>query len=311
MMEIIEGLPTEERVRRDAKGILDIIIDAEAAVHGTTREDVHFHELASIDTLIDVVSVARAVAYFDPEKIFSGPIPHGRGFIRTPHGILPNPPPATAEITQGVPVILRDEELELTTPTGAAIIKYYTKDSHGRPSFSPHATWCGFGSRQEGEKPNMARVFVGATQEDEGREEVWLVEADIDDAEMEYVGAVADLIRAAGALDVLYYPVYMKKGRVGLRLSVISSDELLESLLDLIFRETTTFGVRFRREQRQTLSRQEIVKETSFGPLRVKQGFDSKGNLLKSHIEFEDVRQIAESRGIPYRIVLGALKKEL
>ncbi len=311
MMEIIEGLPTEERVRRDAKGILDIIIDAEAAVHGTTREDVHFHELASIDTLIDVVSVARAVAYFDPEKIFSGPIPHGRGFIRTHHGILPNPPPATAEITKGVPVILLDEELELTTPTGAAIIKYYAQSNPGRPSFSPHATGCGFGSRQTGERPNMARVFVGATQEDEGREEVWLVEADIDDAEMEYVGAVADLIRAAGALDVLYYPVYMKKGRVGLRLSVISSDELLESLLDLIFRETTTFGVRFRREQRQTLSRQEIVKETSFGPLRVKQGFDSKGNLLKSHIEFEDVRQIAESRGIPYRIVLGALKKEL
>jgi hypothetical protein len=226
-------------------------------------------------------------------------------------GVLPNPPPATAEIIKGVPVILFDEELELTTPTGAAIIKYYTKGSHGRPSFSPHATGCGFGSRQEGEKPNMARVFVGATQEDESLEETWLVEADIDDAEMEYMGAVADRIRAAGALDVLYYPVYMKKGRVGLRLSVISNDELLETLLDLIFCETTTFGVRFRREQRQTLRRQEIIKETSFGPLRVKQGFDSKGKLLKSHIEFEDVRQMAESRGIPYRIVLDALKKEL
>lgn len=313
MVETIESLPTEDRVRRDAKGILDIIIDAEAKVHGTTRDEVHFHELASIDTLIDVVSVARGVAYFDPDKVFSGPVPHGRGFIRTHHGVLPNPPPATVEIMQGVRAVFFDEELELTTPTGAAIIKYYTQGNHPKPSFSPHATGCGFGSRQRGEKPNMARVFVGTTYEQEGREreETWLLEADIDDAEMEFMGAVADRIRAAGALDVLYFPVYMKKGRIGVRLSVITNDDFLEPLLDLIFHETTTFGVRFRREQRRTLSRQEIVRETSFGPLRIKEGFDREGKPLKRHIEFEDVRQMAESRGLPYRVVLDALKKEL
>jgi pyridinium-3,5-bisthiocarboxylic acid mononucleotide nickel chelatase len=311
MVEIVEALPAEDRVKGDAKGILDIIIDAEAKVHGTARDEVHFHELASIDTLIDVVSVARAVAYFDPQKVFSGPVPHGRGFIHTHHGVLPNPPPATVEIMQGIPVIFLDEELELTTPTGAAIIKYYTQANLQKPSFVPLATGCGFGSRQRGEKPNMARVFVGTARDEEGHEETWLVEADVDDAEMEYMGAVADRIRTAGALDVLYFPVYMKKGRVGLRLSVITTDDLLEPILDLVFRETTTFGLRFRKEQRRTLGRQEVIRETSFGPLRVKQGFDAKGELVKSHIEFEDVRQIAESKGIPYRIVLDALKKEL
>lgn len=311
MLEIIEALPTEDRIRRDAGGILDIIINAEAAVHGTARDEVHFHELASVDTLIDVVSVAGAVAYFKPDRVLSGPVPHGRGFVRTCHGVLPNPPPATVEIMKGIPAVFLDEELELTTPTGAAIIKYYTQHSNTQTSFSPKASGNGFGSRQTGEKPNMARVFVGIAKDEESPEETWLIEADIDDAEMEYMGAVADRIRAAGALDVLYYPVYMKKGRIGLRLSIITNDELLEPLLGLVFHETTTFGVRFRREQRRTLSRKEIVKETSFGPLRIKQGYDHEGRLLKSHIEFEDVRQMAEARGIPFRVVLDALKKEL
>lgn len=311
MIEIIDGLPPEDRVRRDAKGILDILIDAEAAVHGTTRDEVHFHELSSIDTLIDVVSVAQAIAYFNPEKVFSGPVPHGRGFVRTCHGVLPNPPPATVEILKGIPVVFLNEELELTTPTGAAIIKYYAQQADKQPVFFPRATGCGFGSRQTGEKPNMTRVFVGAAEEQGNREEVWLLEADIDDAEMEYTGAVAEHIRAAGALDVLYYPVYMKKGRIGLRLSVITDDDLLEPILELVFRETTTFGIRFRREQRRTLEREEIVKETSFGPLRIKRGFDRKGELLKTHIEFDDIRRMAEARGIPYRVVLDALKKEL
>lgn len=311
MLDIIEGLPAEERIKKDAKGILDILIAAEATVHGTTRDEVHFHELSSIDTLIDVLSVAQAVAFFGPHKVYSGPLPHGRGFVRTCHGILPNPPPATVEILKGVPVVFLDEDLELTTPTGAAIIKYYSQHGHKQPPFSPRDAGNGFGSRQAGDKPNMTRVFLGTLEDKEGREETWLIEADIDDAEMEYMGAVADRIRAAGALDVLYYAVYMKKGRVGLRLSVLANENLLEPLLELVFRETTTFGVRFRREQRRTLRREELVKDTSFGPLRIKQGFDREGKLLKTHIEFDDVRRMADARGIPFRVVLDALKKEL
>lgn len=311
MLEIIRDLPAEERVRRDAEGILHILIDAEATVHGTTRDEVHFHELSSIDTLIDVLSVAWAVAYFGPHEVYSGPVPHGRGFVHTHHGVLPNPPPATVEILKGIPIVFLDEDLELTTPTGAAIIKYYTQHGHKLAPLSPQCTGNGFGSRQTGNKPNMARVFVGTLDLEEEREETYLLEADVDDAEMEYMGAVADRIRAAGALDVLYYPVYMKKGRVGLRLSVITGEDLLEPLLELLFRETTTFGVRFRKEQRRTLRREEIVKDTSFGPLRIKQGFDREGKLLKTHIEFDDVRRMADTQGIPFRVALDALKKEL
>jgi len=309
MREMVEGLKVEERVKTDALGILDVIVEAEAKAHGVAREEVHFHELSHVDTIIDVLCVARAVAYFNIEKVLSGPIPQGRGLIKTAHGIMPNPPPATTEILSGFDVVFLDEEKELTTPTGAAIVRYYVKN-RSRIPFKIIGQGYGFGTFETA-KPNVLRVFIGEAEDAVIDEEVWVIEADMDDMETEYIGAVAERMRRAGALDVLYFPVQMKKGRSGIRLSIISHQGALGNLTDMVLKETTTFGVRFRPEYRCVLKRTEEVRETSFGPVTVKTGFDGSGNRLKAHVEFEEVKRIADERGMAYLTLLDALKKEL
>jgi hypothetical protein len=309
MEEMIGDLKTEERVKKDARGMLDVIVSAESKVHAVPKEEIHFHELSNIDTLIDFLCVARAVAYFSIDRVLCGPVPHGRGFIKTAHGVMPNPPPATTELLMGFPVVFLDEELELTTPTGAAIVRYYVKGQVKAPLFvSAHG--CGFGTFETA-RANVLRAFIGESPDAFADEVVWMMEADMDDMETEYLGAAADRIRRAGALDVLYFPVQMKKGRPGMRLSIIAPESLIGDLTEAVFRETSTFGIRFRSEFRRVLAREDEVKATQFGPVKVKKGYDRSGRLVKTHIEFEEVRRIADEQGIPYRALLEALKKEL
>ena len=310
MEEMILGLKVEDRVREDARAILAILVNAEAKVHGVEPEKVHFHELAHVDTLIDILCTAKAMSHFSVDEVHCGPIPQGRGFVRTSHGLLPNPPPVTVEILSGMPLVFFDNELELTTPTGAAIVKHYVKNPAARPPFSLRASGVGFGTYQT-DTPNVVRIFIGEAERSELHEEVWVIETDVDDAEMEYMGAVAERIKIAGALDVLYYPVHMKKGRVGLRLAVIANAASKDAVIESVLKETTTFGLRLRKELRRVLQRKERVCDTSFGPVKVKEGYDQKGALIKKHIEFEDVKKIADEQGVPYRVVLESLKKEL
>jgi uncharacterized protein (TIGR00299 family) protein len=309
MEALIDGLKAPDRVKRDARGILDVLAQAEAKVHGVTKAEVHFHELSHIDTIIDVVGVAAAMAHFNIDKVLCGPIPQGKGFITTAHGIMPNPAPATAEILRGLDVLFLDEELELTTPTGAAIVRYYVTEQ-ARIPFRVTAVGYGFGT-VETTRPNALRVFVGEAGSAAFDEEVWVVEADMDDAQTEYMGAVGDRLRSAGALDVVCLPIQMKKGRPGLRLSVLAPASLLGALSEMIFTETTTFGLRMRPEFRSVLARKEEVCATSFGPVRVKRAYAKDGTLIKSHIEYEDVKKIADEKGLPYGRLLDALKKEL
>ncbi len=310
MRGAITGLSCEERVKRDALAVLDLLVEAESKIHDVSADKVHFHELAHVDTLIDILCVAQAFAYFDIDKAFCGPVPQGRGFVRCSHGVLPNPPPVTVELLRGFPIVFFDRELELTTPTGAAMLRHYVSPGVPAPAFSVRSTGCGFGT-YETDVPNAVRIFIGDEGAPSTDSEVWVVETDMDDCEMEFMGAVAERLRREGALDVLYYPVYMKKGRVGIRLSVTVGAELLDRLAERIFSETTTFGLRLRREQRNVLRREESVRETSLGPVRVKKGYDGAGKLLKLHIEYEDVKEIADKAGMPYRAALEILKKEL
>jgi hypothetical protein len=309
MRQMIERLDAEERVKADAAAILDIIVNAESKVHGVPKEDIHFHELSHIDTIIDVLCAARAIAYFKIDKVFCGPVPVGRGFVKTAHGIMPNPPPATTELLSGFKVVFLDEELELTTPTGAAIVRHYAK-SQTAPAFRIVRHGCGFGA-YETARPNALRVFIGEMDAPDFDEEIWVMEADMDDMESEYIGAAAERIRLEGALDVLCFPVQMKKGRSGMRLSILSPASRISAISDAVFRETSTFGLRLRPEFRTILARSEEVRPTSFGPVRVKKGYDRSGKLVKTHIEFEEVKRIADERGMPYRSLLDALKKEL
>jgi len=310
MEELIKGLKVKERIKVDAKGMLDIILKAESKIHGTSRDKLHLHELSNIDTLIDLLCIAKGMDYFKIEKVYSGPIPLGRGTIKTSHGIIPNPAPATLEILSGYNVVFLDETFELTTPTGAAIVRYYVKDKNKRPVMKIEKTGYGLGTYKT-DKPDTLRIFIGKDKEPQYDEELWVLEADMDDMEMEYIGAVAERIRNEGALDVLYFPVYMKKGRIGMRLSITVAEEKVQHLLDTLFAETTTFGIRMRKELRNILRREEGVVKTSYGSVRIKNGYDRQGKLIKTHIEFEDVKRIAEAKKIPYRVLLESIKKEV
>jgi uncharacterized protein (TIGR00299 family) protein len=310
MERLIEDMNTEPRIRDDAKGMLNVLVVAEAKVHGVPRDEVHFHELSHIDTLIDVVSVAKGMHYFGIEKIYCGPVPMGRGTIRISHGVVPNPPPATVEILTGYNLLFLDIPLELTTPTGAAIVRYYVKDMHGAPSFTMAKIGHGLGS-YESETPDALRIFIGTSEDPSHEEEVWLLEVDLDDMDMEYLGTVAERIRGKGALDVLYFPVYMKKGRIGVRLSITAPIESLQGLIDAVLSETTTFGVRMQKFQRRVLRREENIIDTPYGPVRIKAGYDREGRLVKTHIEFDDVKRIADENGLAYRSALEITRREL
>ena len=311
MRSIITNLPAPEAVRENALAMLAIIAKAEAKVHKVPVETVHLHELSHADTLIDVVAVSQAMNDLGIEKASCGAIPFGRGTISTAHGIIPNPPPAVTEILQGYPVIFVDEPLELVTPTGAAIVKHFVPEPRWRTPFTVTSSGYGVGT-YEASKPDVLRVFVGTTTDETGGDDyVWVLETDLDDMETEYVGAVADRLRADGALDVLYFPVFMKKGRPGLRFSVIAPETAKERIMERLMTETSTFGLRMRREERRVLGRSTVTMDTPFGPVRVKQGLDRDGTVIKTHIEFDDVRALAETHDIPFRTMVSHIRRLL
>ncbi|MCX5804891.1 MAG: nickel pincer cofactor biosynthesis protein LarC [Proteobacteria bacterium] len=312
MEDIIEKVEIETKIKEDAKAMLSIMLNAEAKVHGVSKDELHLHELSHIDTLIDLLGVAKGMHYFGIDRVFCGPVPQGRGTIKTSHGIIPNPPPVTLEILSGFSTVFLEEPLELTTPTGATIVRHYVRDRNiPPPAFKIDKIGYGAGTYKT-DKPDVLRIFIGKSEEPAFEEEdVRVIETDIDDMEMEYIGAIADRIRSAGALDVLYFPVYMKKGRIGIRLSITTKIETLQRVTEMLFAETTTFGLRLRTEHRNVLRREEKLVETSYGTINVKYGYDGKGNLIKTHIEFEDVKKIAEEKGLPYRSVLEMLESEV
>ena len=310
MEEIISGIDVDGRVRDDALGMLSLIVAAESKIHGVSRDKIHLHELSHIDTIIDLLCVAYGVRFLAPDRVFCGPVPCGSGTITTSHGSIPNPPPVTLEILRGHTLVFYGETLELTTPTGAAIVAWYMKQGGVVPAFRTIREGYGVGT-YKCSRPDVLRIFTGETDEPAYDQEVVVIEADLDDMEMEYMGAVVDRLRAAGALDVLFFPVSMKKGRMGIRLSVTSGESTFEKVVDMIFAETTTFGMRFHTHMRRVLRREETTVATSFGPVRLKKGFSPSGRLTKTHIEFEDIRSIADAKGIPYREALELVRKEI
>jgi uncharacterized protein (TIGR00299 family) protein len=310
MEEVISGIDVERQVSDDALGMLSLIVAAESKIHGTSRHELHLHELSHVDTVVDLLCVAYGIRFLAVDKVFCGPVPCGSGTISTSHGLIPNPPPVTLEILRGHPLVFYGEPLELTTPTGAAIIAHYAEPGAAVPAFRTIREGYGVGTYKSS-RPDVLRIFLAEADAPSYDQEVEVIEADLDDMEMEYMGAVADRLRAAGALDVLFFPVSMKKGRMGMRLSVTTEKAAFDRIVDMIFAETSTFGMRFHTHMRRVLKREETTVATSLGPVRVKKGFDPSGRLVKTHLEFEDVKALADARAIPYREALELIRKEI
>ncbi len=303
---IIEGSNLPPRVRERAMAIFTRLGEAEASVHGTTIEKVHFHEVGAIDAIVDIVGASLAMERLGVDRIVCSPIPTGSGTVHCDHGLMPVPTPATAALLQGVPLAPCEEIGELTTPTGAAILTTLSSAFGPLPAMRLERVGVGAGRREGQTRANILRLLVGEAIEgktEEESDEVLALEANLDDVTGEVIGYVQDRLFEAGALDVYLVPIYMKKNRPATLLTVLVPPDNRDAVLDILFRETTTFGVRTQRMHRAKLARTIETVSTPDGEIRVKIGRRA-GRVVRVSPEFEDCRAAAVRAGRPIAEVM-------
>jgi uncharacterized protein (TIGR00299 family) protein len=309
--KIIEESPIDDAPKKSALDIFETVARAEAKVHGVDQEEVHFHEVGAVDSIIDIVGAALAVHRMGIDRIVCSPLPFSRGFVKTAHGTIPTPAPATLEILNGVPVKSADAAIELVTPTGAAIIRTLASSFGSFPSFIPVKTGYGLGSSDPEEFPNALRIILGEETEPAVKpEDVGVIECHVDDLDPRVLGDLMNLLFDGGALDVAFTSVQMKKNRPGTLVTILVPPELVAQTARTILTHTTTIGVRVSRSQRIILERHAELAQTSLGEVRVKVVELPDGHQER-RVEFDDVRAIAERTGRPTRAVLRTLDIEL
>lgn len=305
---LIEHSGISDGAKRKAKDMFACIAEAEARVHGTTVEEVHFHEVGAVDAIVDICGAAVALELLGVEQIICSPVNLGGGHVRCDHGLLPVPAPATALILEGVPVYGDDASCgELTTPTGAAIVKSLGATYGTMPAMTISSIGYGLGKRDTG-RINALRVFLGETSAStKNEEQIVLLQANIDDMTGEALAFAAEQLRAAGALEVYFTPVLMKKGRPAQVLSVVCFPKDEVRFSDLILRHTSTLGVRVCAMKRRILSRSEGVAETSYGCIRFKEAADESG-FLRRKAEFDDVAAAAKANDATLEAVYDSFR---
>ncbi len=306
----IEAAPLTGAVRSSALAVFTALAEAEATVHGTAVDDVHFHEVGAIDSIADVVGVCWALHALGVTRLVASPIATGSGTVRTAHGVLPVPAPATALLLRGTPVEAGPAEGELTTPTGAALVATLADAFGDLPEMTVTAVGHGAGTRQLS-VPNIARVFLGTEPEPSrsGLERVTLLETTIDHLSGEQLANAADRLRAAGALDVWFAPVTLKKGRPGVVLSALTRSTDAAALATRVIAETGSLGVRVLPAERVVAEREVIELATSLGTVRFKVAeIDGPGPAVRP--ESDDVARIARELGHAESDVRRALEIE-
>ncbi|MBV6519224.1 MAG: nickel pincer cofactor biosynthesis protein LarC [Candidatus Brocadia sp.] len=306
---IIEKSTLHHTVKDDSLKIFQRLAMVEAKVHNSTVEEVHFHEVGAIDSIIDIVGSVIAIRHLGIEKIYFSPVPTGYGYTTCEHGSFPVPPPATAELLKNQLLKSVTIEKELTTPTGAAIITTLGEGLRTNPEMKVMQIGYGAGSNDNPNIPNLLRVFIGETMCQES-DEMWIVETNIDNMTGEILGYVMDKLFDAGAADAYFTPIQMKKGRPGTIVSAIVSELHLPSVESVLFNETTTFGVRKYKVLRKILAREMTEFDSSLGKIKVKIG-RSNDDLKTVSPEYEDCKRIASEKGIPLRQVYSIISKEL
>ncbi|MBU8898992.1 nickel pincer cofactor biosynthesis protein LarC [Corallococcus sp. H22C18031201] len=301
--QLIESATTlSPRVKERALAVFRAIGEAEAKVHGVSLEDIHFHEVGAVDSIVDVCGAAVVLELLGDPEVHASPPPLGSGTIRVAHGNMPIPVPATLELLRDVPV--RFEGVgELTTPTGAALLKVLTRIGHP-PDFIVEKVGYGVGTKDFRDRPNVLRASLGRMEAPRA-EGLWVVEANLDDATPQLLGHLLERLLGAGALDAWVTPAVMKKSRPGHLLGVLVEGGLRDAVVELLLRESTSLGVRYHRVERQALARDWVEVETPWGRVRVKRGL-REGAVLNAHPEFEDCRRVAEAAGIPVKQVMAA-----
>ena len=325
IQEIIDCSELDSKVKELSMKIFMKVAEAEAKVHGKSLYEVHFHEVGAVDSIVDIVGAAICLSYLNVDKIMSSSIELGGGFVKCAHGIIPVPAPATIEILKGIPVKLGAVPFETTTPTGAAILAANVDEFKDDKNFIINKIGYGIGNRDT-EIPNVLRVMLVEEIEKDGiyksklaqvhnvenDDDVFeeIIECNIDDMNPELYEYIIDRLFNKGALDVYLTPIIMKKGRPSVKISVLCRLDEVEKLKEVLFKETTTFGVRNFKVHKTMLERKFTKVNTSYGEVTVKEAY-YKGQKIKSKFEYEECKKISDNTGIALREVYEDLKNQI
>jgi uncharacterized protein (TIGR00299 family) protein len=297
-----------EAAKARAKALFDRLAEAEAAVHNMSIDDVHLHEVGEMDSIIDIVGAVFALEWFAADRIVVSPINVGSGVVRTAHGVYPVPAPATLRLLGQAPVYGRDVNAELLTPTGALLLTAYASEYGPMPAMRVEGMGYGAGDRDLDGTPNVLRLVVGESTAPAAALRVSVIECEIDDMSPQVFGVLMDRLYDAGALDVFYAPVQMKKNRPGTLVTIIATPSERELLTNLMFRESTTIGVRYSDVLRECLERESVEIATPLGAVRFKIA-RRNGHVLNAQPEFDDVARLAREQHIPVKQVQAIVTK--
>lgn len=310
IVEILQASTLAASVKEQAQRIFTRLADAEARVHGSTREEVHFHEVGAVDAIIDITGAAVALSLLGAESVSASALPIGSGFVQSAHGRIPIPAPGTAELLRGFPVVDTGVAGELVTPTGAAIITTLAQPVGRMPAMTVSAVGYGAGTRELPDTANVLRCFVGeraapATAGDT----ITQIETTIDDMSPQLYEPLMDRLLAVGAVDVFLTPVIMKRSRPGTVLTALCPPQLVDEVSRVLFEESSTIGVRWSTRERQILPREMVTLTTSYGsvPFKVSR---LAGRVVTVTPEFADVARIAREKSVPVREVLEQVRAE-
>jgi pyridinium-3,5-bisthiocarboxylic acid mononucleotide nickel chelatase len=305
ILGIIDAAPLKDAVKQRATHAFQLLGEAEAAIHSIPIEKVHFHEVGAVDTIVDIVCSAAGCEALGVDRWMASPLNVGSGTVKCAHGTLPVPAPATLALLGDAPVYAAGAPMERVTPTGAAVLRMLNVSYGTLPAMRVEARGYGAGGRDTPGEPNLLRVLVGEAEENSaGTESIAVIETVIDDATPQLLAYVSELLLEAGAWDVYRAPVQMKKGRAGVQMTVLSSPALLPALRDLLLRETTTIGLRWRLENKVALEREFAEAETAWGKVRIKVARWPSGDVANASPEYEVCRNIARQHGIPLKQVI-------
>ncbi len=306
ILGIIDAAPLNEAVKARAARAFQLLGEAEAGIHSIPIEQVHFHEVGAVDTIVDIVCAAAGAGALGIDRWMASPLNVGSGTVQCAHGTLPVPAPATLALLGRAPVYAAGAPMERVTPTGAALLRMLDVEYGTLPAMRVGATGYGAGGRETPGEANVLRLLVGEESEasQQGIEAIAILETVIDDSTPQLLAYVSELLLAAGAWDVYRVPVQMKKGRTGVQLTVLASPELVPVLRDLLFRETTTIGLHWRTENKIALRREFALVETPWGAVQMKIARWPSGAVANASPEYEDCRKLAEQHSVPLKQVM-------
>jgi len=308
--QLIENSNLSDWVKEKAVKVFTRIAEAEGKIHGCSLDNVHFHEVGAIDSIVDIIGACIAIELLGKPKVICSPVIEGSGFVTCAHGQFPLPAPATLEIlaARGIQITQCNEPGEMVTPTGAAIIAEFAEQFSPMKSLKPTRIGYGAGSREGQTRPNVLRAILCESTESKSVERDWetdaisVIETNLDDINSEILGSFIEKALQSGALDVFYTPIQTKKNRPAIKLTLLCPVENTDEFASLILNETTAFGVRFYETIRRKLKREFLVVKTKYGDVRIKEG-KLNGKIVQAAPEFEDCKMLALKSNMPIRIV--------